>query len=1633
MGRTPDSEPLADALQSACLSADLRSAPDGFASSSGPRSSSPGRQYCAPQSLSFVPRVSSSQASAVPAFCPVNHSFPPSLLTVPSWAPEPGPRACSASTPRIHFQDKESDVSRPRFFLSAVAHASSPQPCEEDDGVQFFLACDDYSAPSLPPLRQGPAAAAPESRAACLSSQPSFSVPFHSSSASTESGPSAGPGPTGNSAHAPPAVLGTFAHPPASGGSDPTQVSVRCTGGGPSRFPAGGETHRNDGQVFPPGQSQSEAGAVSSFPFEASGAHTVSADPPGFASLPSQLRRPPQTQGPPFSSPGPTFVLAAGPEGKQWKGLEGLPFRPEDGKHIAFSLHAETKQVGSCPALGPGPSVRSDAPQLDQSAPQVAPPQALTSAAGGLLSASRPEPSQPASFEKALADDAGLRPPFSAVPSNSIPSPSTSLPSPAASLSSVQDLPHQSSPEGASVLSRASSGVSGPLGPAAGAIASRTTSSAAVLPPAAAGVAEPAPGVCSAGAPKPAAAPLKGLVSAPRPSAPAGRAHVLKSVGGMHGGKRGPFGTPGLGGLQSGAAVGAARAGPSGAHAERAGVSGENAIFRKAHRTPAEAIVAHAVSAAAAVERQGLGWPALGLFSPGAARGVEKAERDDEDRKACVAAFETELPPMEWLPSISHLLHVFDYISPPILQKCLGEEEASLAGKPHGEDSVTAAKPATSRPDEAAPLPPAGVLSQSKSKGTPEKPEGPAVPAVVSACGSLPPAFPPPVSALLGPPPPPTGGLGRGPFPPASTLAPSALLAGAVDPGSLFSKSRPRGLASKRPHIHTLLHPRGWRHRGLERDDAVRGRGLLPAKAFPATSACANEPDPPASHGRGNPQTGENPRGTHPGEAPFQRSIVPPDRRLTVVSLDLKRACGAALFDLLRQILERDADIEPVEKGEQAEKTQQGAGAPTTPDTEAAQKSERGEKGSQSNFAGPEGEAENGEGRPAGEAGDASTRLGPGRPERPAAAGLAGDARANACAGKGRAFLPPPEEMLWNLADWHEAVDALCVAWLADASLPPVLSLPQIPAFSPSPSFLSSLPNSLSPYLLRQPVSCLSNRRRRADASLSGTRAGDCARAESGPVSEAGSPRPEEEGSQTEGTVGAVTGVQAQRETGGEKEAEMKKENEGERKGGNEDERKEDGVDELGDFHWVLSLADLLAADVRRQLATAAEREIDFACLVQMADTLQREEVEQKQLVGLPLEPVARNADAGDDRAPRRKYLGSEGSAGRGGSTPSACGTGPTETRLFHPSSLSAGASASPSLCLSSVSSPASGASGSSYSPSNDDPAAAGAAAALAAPQLSPSSQLGTHAKGPFLGASSGRSLASFAAPSASLAALLSAFACILEVDVQDAESQTRIDDRFHWDLRHGDSAVLAYCQQLGVDFALPPRLVALYRVAFHRGVERRKRDLVSEYKPELKRFHCARGLAPPLGTVAKTRAPMREQRFGGGQLFYRPNRTLFDEGGIAGLSGSLLLPWSSSIVSFRRTQPSIRRPLFLYPPASSACTLFSLLPHTALERLPSPFLAGAPPSLSSDSPFLGRGPRAEDGAAGSGDSKRVSLSQEADKEQRRSLLFDRDGERLSDSSAHAHDVADFGPLVFRGPSAASWPGRRAGHKRRRR
>ncbi|KEP67570.1 UNVERIFIED_CONTAM: hypothetical protein HHA_226350 [Hammondia hammondi] len=1476
MGRTPDSEPLVGARESAWLSAGLQSAPDGFASSSsGPRSSSPGRQSCTPDSLSVVPRVSS-QASAVPAFCPVNPSFPPSPLPVAAWAPEPAPRACPASTPRRHFQDRESHMSRPRFFLSAVAHASSPQPCEEDDGVQFFLACDDDSAPSLP-LRQGPPAAEPESRAACLSSQPSFAAPFLSSSASTDSGTSAGPGPAGTSAHARPAVFGTFAHPPASGGSDPAQVSVRCAGGGPSRFPAGGETHRNASQTFPPGHSQSETGTVSSFPVAAAGVHAVSAEPPAFASLPSQLPRPPLTQGPPFSSPGFTFVLAAGPEGKHRKGLEGLPFRPEDGKHGAFSLHAETKQAGSCPTLGQGPSVRGDAPQLVQSAPQVSLPQALTSAAGGLLSASQPESSQPTSFEKSLADDAGLRLPFCAAPSNSLPSPSTSLPSPAASLSSVQDLPQQSSPEGASVLSRASSGISGSLGPAGGALASRTTPSAAGLPPAAAGVGEPAPRVCSAGAPKPAAAPLKGLVSAPRPSAPAGlhtplpgaapkpaqpagRTHVLKSVGVVHAGKRGPFGTPGLGGLQSGAAVGAARAGLSGAPAERAGLSGENAIFRKAHRTPAEAIVAHAVSAAAAVERQGLGWPASVLFAPGPARGVEKkAEGEDEERKARVAAFETELPPMEWLPSISHLLHVFDYISPPILQKCLSEEEASLAGKPHSEDSVTVAQPAATPPDEAAPPPPAGLLPQSKGDGTRETPEGPAVPAAVSARGSLPPVFPPPVSALLGPPPPPTGGLGRGPFPPASAIAPSALLAGAVDPGSLFSKRCPRSVASKRPHIHTLLHPRGWRHRGLERDDAVRGRGLLPANAFPAASACADEPGPPASHGRGDRQTGENPRGTHPGAEPFQRSIVPPDRRLTVVSLDLKRACGAALFDLLRQKLERDADIEQVKKGEQAEKTQQGAGVPAMPDTEGLQKSERGEKGSQPNFAGPEGETENGEERPAGEAGDASTRLGPGRPERSAGAGLV-------CTGKGRAGLPPPEEMLWNIADWHEAVDALCVAWLADASLPPVLSLPQIPPSSPSPSFLSSLSSSLSPYLLRQPVSCLSLRRKRTDASLSGTRAGDRSRAESGSVSAAGSPRPEEEGSHTEGTVVAATGAQAQREAGGEKEAERKKEN--------EDERKEDGVDELGDFHWVLRLADLLAADVRRQLATAAEREIDFTCLVQMADTLQREEVEQKQLVGLPSEPVARYAEAGDDRSPSRRNPSSEGGAGRGGSTPSVCGACPTETRLFCPSFLSSGASVSPSLCLSAVFSPASGAAGSSCSPSKDDPAApAGAAAASAAPQLSPSSQLGTHVKGPFLGAPAGRSLGSSAAPSASLAALLSAFACILEVDVQDAESQTRIDDKFHWDLRHGDSAVLAYCQQLGVDFALPPRLVALYRVAFHRGVERHKRDLVSEYKPELKRFHCARGLAPPLGTAAKTRAPMREQRFGGGQLFYRPNR----------------------------------------------------------------------------------------------------------------------------------------------------------------
>nr|CEL68929.1 TPA: hypothetical protein BN1204_046600 [Neospora caninum Liverpool] len=1699
---------------------------------------------------------SSPVSGASPLFSPVSVSRPRSPRLVssrgwPRWEAGRDLSACIADalpSPGPHSADVE-ETRRAPSFLFAPVHASSPlsrTEDKEDDGVQFFLACDedeDETSPAtLPDLPQGHVLQEAARASASLPSSPrppfAPSTHFDASPASSlvPNANAGGARPRGDLSHVPVPCGATYAprgdsaqpsSPFASfgqpGGSvGPAQVSVhsvrdgRRPGGADPKAPHGqalamahasvppaaagaffegppagdnaeGSVPRpsfglnghgrgaagesREGKAYSALQAQNE-GSYSAFSFGKPAGANPSDDPPFAASAEHTSPSPSAPQPRPshqllsgFPSSGPTFVLGPGPDEKQWRGPEGSTFRPpEDGSRppcLPQSADAPSRLAAlSFPALAKGPGSRGDTPsQLGPpgSPAPAASPRVFAASSLGRESAPRPELSQ-AAVEKPRADPTGRRPCSSAPPL------------PAVSASGLPAGPQDRSPGGSEAARFASAtapGVSALSGPAALPPAARSPGGPQG-PPDDSGptslklggrggvkspVASRPPGPLSANLQTSSPTGASDAVSGKIPQ-PAPRGNGLpKMVGGSHAhastGKKGPLGVPGAGpaGLPAPgggvAPAGVGRPFAQGvAHADRPGLGADAfPIFRRVPRTVDEAVVAHAVSAAAAVEKQSV-WPVLGLLSPavGAPRvDVKGPEGEDGNRtKARVAAFETELPAMDWLPSIPRLLHVFDYIAPPILQKCLSEEPGSggsSAGRARGSgDSSSAAlalKPAGARPDgDDKPTPPASLpADETKREGTSEKAEVSPVPGapVFAASACLPPAFPPPVSSLLAPPQPPTGGFGRGPFPPSSSIASMALLAGAVDPGCLFSGTSRRqgGLSSKpRPHIHSLLHPRGCKHRGLERDGPLGFRE--PAKGHAAVKGACGAFDERSAgdveYTRGDKQ---------PEVWTASRPLLPPERRLTVISLDVKRACGPVLFEHLRRKLERQAE---------AERAQEGTASPPGAKEGDVQKSSKAEQDCRKVPTGKDGAdvKESGdEGMPVRPGGDSNPASGPEKAsaDRSGSGGRSSSFKASGTSiANRRPAIPSPEEMLWNIADWHEAVDALCVAWLADAGLPPVLSLPHSPPSSTSSTSFWSLSSSLSPYLLRQPVSCLSVLPKLAEDCLRAPPSGGSASAEPATVSAGASRKPEDHGegaeAPSERAVGSSAGAQPRKGSDGEKADERAKTR---------------NPEDPGEVEWVLALAEILAADVRRQLAGAAEREIDFTCLVQMADALQRDDTQQRQLVGLQLAGPGREGEPGDSRAQRRtpggvEDQGSPAGMGRGdSSTPSpSMARQQSDTVLATPtdswSSLS-GPSATPSRC--SLSSLASLSVGSS-APKDDLCASPGASAASSTACQAPACAQPSSSQTPPLGASTGRLLSSVpSALSVRLASLLSAFTCIIEIDVQDTESETRIDDRFYWNLRHGDGAVLAYCQQLGVDCSLSPCLVSLYRLAFHRSIERRRQELLSEYKTQLKSFNRTRGLGSPLVTRrgngpptsldsrGEKRAASREVGFGGGRLFYRLDRSLEDGGCSISPGARLLLPWSTSLVSFRRTAPTGQRPFL--PLSPRATPRAPLLPHTFLERLPDPLLASA---AAGSSPLTQAVP-SQNGASGA-EADSASFSGGGDKGTRKSaLLFERE-DRQHDGFEQG-GAADFGPLVFRGPAAALWPGRKVGQKRRRR
>ncbi|PFH35138.1 hypothetical protein BESB_060250 [Besnoitia besnoiti] len=1283
------------------------------------------------------------------------------------------------------------------------------------------------------------------------------------------------------------------------------------------------------------------------------------------------------------------------------------------------------------------------------------------------------------------------------------------------------------------------------------------------------------------------------------PHKPVGDSHASPSAGG---GKKVAFAAAagaahaaGLSGATGGA--GASRLPSHVSHGaeggERAGAGLEFLLpfsRRAPPRTPDEAIVAHAATLAMAAEKQTLASPLSGLFpralsptslGPGERpMGAGEGDEDEEGAKARVAAFETELPPIEFLPSIPRLLHVFDYVGTSLLQKTL-QDDAGLPPKPcstervsklggAGDESGEKGGPARPAPSGAAGENKAAEAAANAAKCAASKSSATATAA--SACCALPPPFPPPVSSLLAPPQPPVGGLAGGPFPPSTAVAPLALLAAAVDPGCLLegpvAGRHPSSDACEgRLHLHALLQPRGSRCAGIAREerarefvDCVPSRFAAPlggdgerASAHPGDAA---GPSPEAVEGCGC------------EEAEFwvaARFLIPPERSLAVVNLDLKRACGAALFEQIRRKIEADAAAADAAEPKSASAV--GSVLPPSSGACNAGKLSSGERGgggaSKCEPHGEEDSAKTPSGRDGldaegakhpedaaagadetpvnGAAASEPSTVGAVPPDASSSAASSLSLKAGRKANRPRPEIPPPEDVLWNIVDWQDAVDALCVAWLADSGLPPTLILPSVPAAASHAD--ASLP-SHERYLRRQPATCLASTDKRwwtstpAPGKASDNGAGSApsaAEAEPAPL-DGTTGKQEEEGSQAASSPASATVARPSKRTGKESE---------------DAEEESERLDDAPRFVWLVAVAKLLAADVRRQLARAAEREIDFTCLAQMAAALEREDRERRQCARLqraraPSETgvaasvgVAREGEreasailnrtrqgsGTEAREVEHRVAGSSNATlaalgGKGSCTPSAAATESPHAAESLSSSL---ASPSSSSASSSSTSPWS-ASVSSLSASSSPPPAAvageGASSASAFGAFSPSPSLPSTGSAAFsspcvharstpptkpvpqsslasCGLSAAASLpASAAAFSVSLSSLLSAFACTIEIDVQDGPSETRIDDRFRWDLRHGDDSILAYCQQLALDCSLSAPLVALYRLAFHRSLERHKRELVSEYKPQLRRFHWARGLAPPLaalsgkslssGAAAPTdlRCGDRHPRedgageglrglprvpCGGGRLFYKPNRDLCGEGasGLASSqSASLLLPWSASLVSFRRTQPAAPRSLLLpsapaarLPPSSlqgprrALVASSAVAPHTALERLPDPYL-GAPlavPDAGPSDPSSGATgaaaacglSREGGGGGGSASAESGSAVSSGECSGERELLrraawlqsfAERDADRHGDAGdLHASHAGEFGPHILRGAEAAAWPGRRGWHKRRRR
>ncbi|PHJ23463.1 hypothetical protein CSUI_002686 [Cystoisospora suis] len=1341
------------------------------------------------------------------------------------------------------------------------------------------------------------------------------------------------------------------------------------------------------------------------------------------------------------------------------------------------------------------------------------------------------------------------------------------------------------------------------------------------------------------------------------------------------------------------------------------------------------------------------------------------------------STIEAALPPVEWLPSISHLLNIFSYVKDPVLEDSLRSQEKGTSSRdgehssqPHQTTQRTIPLPSSP------PVPP----SPSSNSGGPIPSD---LSAVSSSCLLT---FPPPLYSLLYPPQPPVhfGPTIRSP------LTPEQFLMGAIDPGLLDeghnnkeddcascsssssdavdSTSAGDGQEDLRC-IHELLQPAGARVALASRQ---RQLGMLLSESFCKDSSREMTSSLPSRHSLLSPLTADKSGKITKSGALGKTSnypLIPPGHRLSVVRLDIRKACGSASIveELLRKLAADDAKLGESEKKKAEtqikEEEEEGGGglnssvdegggtaAVAVPSTSSsATESQDPEQGAGKNLSSSKSSAEdhpmtNNSAVP----GASGESVGPGatggsvpldtsatnasRPSTPSSQQEGGISSGSVGGGSGNGdtisenspapspdtaqtsdsafsssvskpsrrphgpLLPPPEEILWDTLDWLEGVEALCVAWLSDCGLPACIPLLQKP---------SSLPSSF-PFLsyrqkkTRSGAGRLNSEKEMRDSgnqneSIASTpTCPDTAKTEEIP------PNSPTSFSTQGGEVGDPAGEQSSLSRSSKSPSIPVL-----CRSGLQLPEKKNG--EISSGEWVLALKDLLVADVRRQLGRAAVREVDFACLVQMAETLKEEEgtveAQQRQqqaaLGGVLRAPLPSFMKTGMSPNEHGKIFASsthgqmfksaasaftpssgaslggvtvgmkergEGIMGRGlddgnrmcksgltlesqASLPSPNSTRnglttllpssritpsppftpattqtPTAAASRHAPFLTSGSHGTTAggvghntmmrgeSCFGDFSGMHGGGGGSrtpsaSTAGSYEDRSSlwslhrttpetsvtsidrSGGSDLSSLTSSLPSSSP-TREEGGFLDSVSGgrekKTVGSLAAtvkaqsgfvhanpfgssPSRSHlpspvtnssgylsssspgsvscfspGPLFNALTCaILEVDVYDPDTQVRIDDRVYWRLTADDHLVLQYCQQLAADLDLPPAVVARYRVALHKAVERQKISLLFDYKPQLRMFHTRRGLRLPPGflledgsaasgggatgtatgqpqgspaTTTTSSGPLGQSNnvtqerpsnasvtSGGERMLSassagatapavaaadrgigrgywggrKRGSSLDDWAGEEGLvlyeskrsstspSSSLLFPWCTEVVqSVRRTCPTKRRPLFLQSKRPSSSLLASSLSSSSLSEgvTFSPSLSlgscSAEPFLSfslsqsfvrrrmrdtkEDSSsllqkvegveLLGRtrlGGLFSDSDVG-GDEKEETKNAEVKK---KLLELEQTRQRDLLNQLHAGTLPEFGPLILRGPDAATWPGRKLGQKRRRR